>query len=75
MGVIGWELSSFEKQNVLFDIHEFDKNNIPAWIEETLEVPSEYMNLVHSKGKYFYYIEPSIGLGGYIIADTWSYDL
>lgn len=67
-GVIGWDLSPLEEQNCIFDLHEFDKETMPKWIKKDFEIPKEYIELINSKAKKLFYIEPSVGLGGYIVA-------
>lgn len=69
INVDGWDLSPFEEQNILFDIHEYTKVNLPAWIKKDFEVPDQYIDLVNAEKRKLYYIEPSVGLGGYIIAE------
>ncbi len=66
--VAGWDLSPFEHQNILFDIHEFNKENIPEWIKRDFEIPNQYLALIDANKSNLYYIEPSVGLGGYIVA-------
>jgi uncharacterized Rmd1/YagE family protein len=66
--VAGWDLSPFDEQNILFDVHEYDGNNLPDWIIQDFEVPQQYIDLIREGKKKLYYLEPSIGLGGYVIA-------
>ena len=65
---VGWDLSPFQEQNSIFDLHEFNQENIPEWIIKDFEIPKEYIELITSTAKNLFYIEPSVGLGGYIIA-------
>lgn len=67
--VAGWDLSPFEEQNILFNIQEFDKKTLPDWIKMDFNVPKEFLDLINSGEKTLFYLEPSIGLGGYIIAN------
>jgi len=67
--VVVWDLSPFEEQNVIFDIHEFNKENLLEWIKNDFQVPKEYIELINSGEKNLFYIEPSIGLGGYVVAN------
>lgn len=66
--VAGWDLSPFDDQNCLFDIHTFDGKTLPDWIKTDFNVPKEYLECIHSGEKKLFYLEPSIGLGGYIVA-------
>lgn len=66
--VAGWDLSPFEEQNVLFEIQEFNSTNLPKWIITDFNVPQEYVDLVLSGERKIFYLEPSVGLGGYLVA-------
>lgn len=66
ISVSGWDLSPFQEQNVLFAIEEYAK--IPDWILEEYNPPQEYLSLIDSHEKKLFYLNPSVGLGGYIIA-------
>jgi hypothetical protein len=66
--VAGWDLSPFEEQNILFDLSTYDHSTLPDWIKTDFEIPSEYLELLDTREKNLFYLEPSIGLGGYIIA-------
>ena len=70
--VVGWDLSPFEDQNVLFNLHEFEKKNLPDWIKKDFEVPKEYLNSIDSGDSKLFYLESSVGLGGYIVANSLS---
>lgn len=71
--VEGWDLSPFDEQNVLFDVHEYDGNSLPDWIIHDFDVPQQYIDLIRGGRKKLYYLEPSIGLGGYVIAASQMY--
>ncbi len=66
--VAGWDLSPFNEQNSLFDFHEFDKKSLPDWIKTDFNVPKEYLEQIDSGEKKLFYLDPSAGLGGYIVA-------
>lgn len=66
--VFGWDLSPFDEQNILFDFHEYDKTNLPERIVEDFNVPQEYIDLIKAEETKLFYLEPSNGLGGYVIA-------
>lgn len=68
--VVGWDLSPFEEQNVLFEIQEFNSTNLPKWIITDFNVPQEYVDLVLSGESKLFYLEPSVGLGGYVVAKS-----
>jgi len=58
-----WELTSFEQQNVVFEISTFDGKMIPDFLVE------EYPELNNFKMSSYQiaYIDSSIGLGGIIV--------
>ena len=66
--VIGWNLSPFEEENILFDLHEYNNTNLPDWIVKDFNVPKEYIDLIQAEKSKIFYLEASIGLGGYILA-------
>ena len=43
-------------------------NKSPHWIKNEFDIPQQYVEFVKSKGKKLFYLEPSVGLGGYIVA-------
>jgi len=65
---VGWDLSPFQEQNSIFDLHEFNKETIPEWIIKDFNIPQEYIELINLKSKKLFYIDSSVGMGGYIIA-------
>jgi hypothetical protein len=67
--VMAWDFSPFEYQNIIFDLHEYHAKNLPQWMESDFDIPKEYMQSIALGEKKLYYIEPSIGMGGYIIAE------
>ncbi|HEV2614386.1 MAG TPA: hypothetical protein VGV92_06725 [Gammaproteobacteria bacterium] len=70
--VIGWDLSPFQEQNTIFDLHEFNQETLPEWIIKVFNIPQEYIELINSNSKKLFYIDASVGLGGYIIAKKMS---
>lgn len=68
--VVGWDLSPFEAQNILYDMHEYNNTKLPDWIIRDFDIPKEYIVLIQAGKNKLFYLEPSIGLGGYIIAEN-----
>jgi hypothetical protein len=66
-GVFGWELSPFLDQNVLFEIQEYVGDELDEEAESVGLSPSYVAAL--KGGKRYFYLEPSLGLGGYVVAD------
>lgn len=66
--VKSWELSPFEVQNVIFNIREFDSTNFPEWLKNDYSIPQLSVDFVLSGENRIFYLEPSVGLDGYIIA-------
>lgn len=61
--VLTWELSPFLDQNVLFELCEYSQTELEP---NSLSQPC-WDSL--GQGKRYFYLEPSLGLGGYVIAD------
>lgn len=66
--VVGWEFSPFEEQNELFEIQEFDFKSLPEWLKLEFNIPEQYVDRVLSGERKIYYLVPSVGLGGYVVA-------
>jgi hypothetical protein len=62
-GVIHWEFSPFEMQNVVYEVEFYDVSKVPVWLRE------EYNNLNDfiKSDLNVAFINPATGLGGIII--------
>jgi hypothetical protein len=65
-GVLGWDLSPFVDQNVIFEIREYDGASPPTHLWD--EMPAAYRDAISSGQHRCYEIDASVGLGGYVIA-------
>ena len=63
-----WDLTSFEKQNVLFEIQEFLLDKIPKEIIDE-SVMTNWLEILDFVDRKFFYIDSSLGLRGYVIAE------
>jgi hypothetical protein len=63
-GVLGWGLSEFCDQNVLFEVRTYTAP--PAHLAD--EVPAAYRDAVQAGTHRCYELDPSTGLGGWVIA-------
>ncbi|EMB6014357.1 hypothetical protein V6N22_000277 [Providencia stuartii] len=58
--VIHWDFSEFEKQNIIFDIKQYQE--VPLWIKENFGIKKEL-----PLNNLLCYIDSSVGLSGIII--------
>ncbi|MCU0354672.1 MAG: hypothetical protein MUD08_13190 [Cytophagales bacterium] len=65
---IHWELSPFEVQNILFDMRIFDKLTMPFSVIDEYGIGEYGMNLIKIQNYQIIILDPSVGMGGYIIA-------
>ena len=68
---LGWTLSPFERQNVIFEIRLHEAATIPAHL--VAELPAEYVRAMEQLGLKCIEISPSVGLGGFVIARSLRY--
>lgn len=59
--VIYWDLSEFEKQNIIYEIEQYKE--IPIWIKDEFGIKKAL-----PLGCFLYYINSSVGLSGIVIA-------
>lgn len=52
--MVGWDLSPFEEQNVLFEIQEFNSTNLPQWIISDFNIPQQYEESKLYRSKYIF---------------------
>lgn len=63
-----WELSAFHTQNVLFDLQVVLKSNISNLIIEEYEIEATILQLINEQNYLLIILEPSVGMGGFIVA-------
>ena len=68
--VVGWGLSPFDKQNVLFDLQEFDAEALPDWIKSEFNIASEHLEALASGNRKLFFLDASNGRGGYVVASS-----
>ena len=67
--VVGWELSPFREQNVLFDVHAWSASAEGTKERcEELELPQPWVDAILNGGSNLYELDASVGLGGYVVA-------
>ncbi len=66
--VIGWELSSFEMQNVLYDFKIYDSASLLPAIVENYEILDKYKILIYEQKYLLTTIDSSVGMGGFIVS-------
>jgi hypothetical protein len=65
---IGWVFSPFQTQNVLFEFRIYTNDNVPKSIFEEYGIDAQYRRILESDQRYsIALLNPSVGLGGFII--------
>ncbi len=66
--VVDFALHGFYPQNILFDIHEYNTQTLPAKIAAEFPLLSYYL---HSGDEWqIFYLSPQAGMGGVIVCAT-----
>ena len=63
-----WEFSPFEMQNVLFDLHIFNQTTLPDYVIDEYEIGEYPIILLKEQNCQIVILNPSVGMGGYIIS-------
>ncbi|WP_309888442.1 hypothetical protein [Archangium sp.] len=67
--VVGWELSPFREQNVLFDVHAWSASDVGTKERcEEFELPQVWAEAILHGASNLYELDASVGLGGYVVA-------
>jgi len=65
-GTLGWDLSPFTEQNVMFELRMYDSQKPPKHLAD--ELPPGYQDVIAAGSHRCYEIDASVGMGGYVIA-------
>jgi hypothetical protein len=72
-GVFELQFSPFELQNVLYDFKVFEYNVVPDSVYSEYEVPNSYKELLIANKCKIALLNPSVGIGGFVIFKTLSF--